>query len=299
MITYLSSSIWISPAQTLVNTINVVGAMGKGIALEFKKRYPDMYKQYRKLCKDKKLTVGKLWIYNSTDRKILNFPTKINWRSPSKVEYVEEGLIKFVETYEKMNISSISFPQLGTGHGGLSWDSVVRPLMEKHLKDLPIPIFIHLKTEKNKFIPEHLLPVEDAIPFDVLLDDLKDLAGKYFETLTKKYRYRFNGIDENFLIFTRVKGSNPKVKIPIEHLRMLWNDLHNFKIMQSSNTPGQIIKQFGLIFSLLSNIPYVYTIDASKSYNNLINNPSVAIFLAKAEGDIDYNGTNDQIELPL
>ena len=72
MLTYLSSSIWASPAQTLVNTVNVVGAMGKGIALEFKRKYPDMYQRYRELCEAKEFKAGMLWFYKARGRYILN-----------------------------------------------------------------------------------------------------------------------------------------------------------------------------------------------------------------------------------
>jgi hypothetical protein len=85
----------------------------------------------------------------------MNFPTKKNWRSPSKIEYIEMGLKKFVSEYEKLGITSIAFPLLGCGNGGLDWESEVKPLMEKYLKSLPIEIFKHT-TRKDTFAPEHV-----------------------------------------------------------------------------------------------------------------------------------------------
>ncbi|MDL1979030.1 MAG: macro domain-containing protein [Deltaproteobacteria bacterium] len=283
MLTYLSSSIWASPAQTLVNTVNVVGAMGKGIALEFKRKYPDMYQRCRKLCKAKKFKVGMLWLYKARERYILNFPTKNHWRYPSKLEYVEAGLNKLAEHYEQMGITSISFPRLGTGHGGLDWDTQVRPLMENYLKALTIPVYIHLRAEKTGFVPEHLLPVNQAIPFEVLLDDLKKLEGRQLNTLAKSNKFTFKGIENEFLVFFRGKSV---IKIPIEHLRMLWNDLHMYKVLPSKKTPGRIAKEYALIFSLLINVPYIQTVDSSENYGNFIHQPSTSLVLGRE----DYGG---------
>jgi O-acetyl-ADP-ribose deacetylase (regulator of RNase III) len=146
MISYTQDSIFDSPAQTLVNAVNTVGVMGKGLALEFKHRYPAMFKEYEAICKRGELEIGKLWLYKSPDKWVLNFPTKIHWRNPSKVEYIEAALRTFVTTYEADGITSISLPMLGTGAGGLNWQKEVKPLMENYLSSLPIEIYIHLNT---------------------------------------------------------------------------------------------------------------------------------------------------------
>ena len=103
MITFLESSIFSSPAQTLVNTVNTVGVMGKGIAKEFKRTYPSMYREYRALCDSNQLEIGKLHLWRSDSRWVLNFPTKTTWRLPSKIEYIEAGLIKFLSNYADDN----------------------------------------------------------------------------------------------------------------------------------------------------------------------------------------------------
>ena len=145
-ITYVDYNLFDSDAQVLVNTVNTVGVMGKGIAKEFKKRYPEMFEKYKKICKSGRFKTGELWLYNIPDsnRRVLNFPTKRHWRGRSKVEYIESGLEKFVRTYEEKGIASISFPMLGSSNGGLDWETQVKPLMEKYLKDLPIEVRIHL-----------------------------------------------------------------------------------------------------------------------------------------------------------
>ena len=126
-------TIFDSTAQTLVNTINCVGVMGKGLALEFKNRYPAMFDKYKSFCDKGVFKPGVLWIYKAEDGKwILNFPTKVDWRNPSELSYIEEGLKKFVEIWKEKGITSIAFPLLGCTNGGLD-PNIVIPLMEKYL----------------------------------------------------------------------------------------------------------------------------------------------------------------------
>lgn len=143
MLTYIHGNIFDSKSQTIVNTVNTVGVMGKGIALEFKKRYPDMFLSYQKVCKTGHFHTGMLQLYKNQNPWILNFPTKEHWKNPSKLDYIEEGLKKFVETYQKKEIISIAFPQLGCANGGLNWGDV-QPLMEKYLSNLDIDVEIYI-----------------------------------------------------------------------------------------------------------------------------------------------------------
>lgn len=129
------SSIFDSTCQTIVNTVNCVGIMGRGLALEFKMRFPDMYEHYRSVCKRGDLQPGMLLLYKETDPWILNFPTKKDWKNPSKIEYIEAGLAKFANTYQKRGITSVAFPKLGTTSGKLKWEDV-RSIMYKHLSPL-------------------------------------------------------------------------------------------------------------------------------------------------------------------
>lgn len=144
MLIYRSSNLFDSPAQTLVNPVNTVGVMGKGLALAFKHRYPEMFTTYRRLCQAQQLTVGKLWLFKTDDKWVLNFPTKRNWRNPSELAFIEAGLQKFVATYQERRIQSIAFPQLGVGNGGLDWANDVQPLMKRYLHPLPIDVYIHI-----------------------------------------------------------------------------------------------------------------------------------------------------------
>jgi O-acetyl-ADP-ribose deacetylase (regulator of RNase III) len=133
-----------SKAQTIVNTVNCVGVMGKGIALVFKLRYPNMFDLYKDHCKNKLINPGTLWLYKGATNSpfVLNFPTKRHWKYPSKIKYLEDGLKKFVDTYQDKGITSIAFPLLGTHNGGLDKEMVLK-LMVSYLSQCKIPIEIY------------------------------------------------------------------------------------------------------------------------------------------------------------
>lgn len=153
MMKVVPGNIFDSHCDFLVNTINTVGAMGAGLALEFRLRVPRMYIEYMKKCEMKEIKIGKYWIYNDMDRickKILNFPTKKNFIHPSKQEYIESGLIYFINNFKKDNINSIAFPLLGTRQGKLDRNDILL-IMKKHLFDLPIEIEICLNENPDKF----------------------------------------------------------------------------------------------------------------------------------------------------
>ncbi len=136
-----------SGAEALVNTVNTVGVMGKGIALQFKEAFPNNNKAYIDACKNKELEPGKLlavWDENLQLGKklIINFPTKIHWRYPSKYEYIEKGLITLRELLQKEKIKSVAIPPLGSGNGGLDWNKV-KPMIEQALDGLETEIMIY------------------------------------------------------------------------------------------------------------------------------------------------------------
>lgn len=144
MLRYVSYGIFDSPADALVNPVNTSGVMGAGLALAFRQRYPAMFAEYRRMCLRGRLRPGALHIWRGPEKTIVNLPTKADWRLPSRLEYIEAGLAAFSATWREYGISSVSFPRLGCGRGGLDWESQVRPLMERYLCDLPISVLIHL-----------------------------------------------------------------------------------------------------------------------------------------------------------
>ncbi len=147
MIQYTDTTVFNVDAQTLVNTVNCVGVMGAGLALEFQLRFPEMEKDYVERCKAKKVEVGRPYLYKDyANPWILNFPTKNHWKYPSKIEWIEQGLRYFSANYKKGGITSIAFPKLGCSNGGLEWNTV-SSIMEKYLQDLDIDVFICEDTE--------------------------------------------------------------------------------------------------------------------------------------------------------
>jgi O-acetyl-ADP-ribose deacetylase (regulator of RNase III) len=154
MIHFKSGDLFESDAEALVNTVNTVGIMGKGIALQFKNRFPDNFRQYAKACKNKEIKVGQLFVvYDEsllTGKKIIiNFPTKTDWRLASEYHYVESGLIELEKLIIEKNIKSIAIPALGSGNGGLDWNNV-KKLLEKYLSKLPCEIFVYEPTSTIK-----------------------------------------------------------------------------------------------------------------------------------------------------
>lgn len=125
----------VNKVEMIVNPVNCVGVMGAGLALEFKLRYPNMFAEYEKQCAQHLIEVGSVSSYIGESIKILNFPTKDDWRKPAKMEWIVAGLQNFRDIHKQLNIRSIAFPKLGAGLGGLKWEDV-KVVMEKHLQDL-------------------------------------------------------------------------------------------------------------------------------------------------------------------
>lgn len=170
-INYIKGNIFTSTAEVLVNPVNCVGIMGAGLALEFRLRYPDMFDKYADICERKLLSPGKLWIFNGGDRRILNFPTKIDWKAKTEKDFLIQGLLKFVDTYEEKYISSIAFPLLGADRGGLD-KNVSLEVMKEFLEPLKIDIEIY----------EYLSTAHDDLFEDIkeflLTNRLEDISHK-------------------------------------------------------------------------------------------------------------------------
>lgn len=166
MIHYKTGNLLDSEAEALVNTVNTVGVMGKGIALQFKNMFPNNFKLYASACKNKELKIGKLLVTKEEvlllgKKTIINFPTKTNWRLPSEYQYIESGLVELLKVIKEKNIKSIAIPPLGAGNGGLDWNKV-KQILEKYLSNLDCEIFIYepsdaikefLKKERVKLTP--------------------------------------------------------------------------------------------------------------------------------------------------
>jgi O-acetyl-ADP-ribose deacetylase (regulator of RNase III) len=145
MIEYKHGDILRDEAEALVNTVNCVGVMGRGIALQFKNAFPENFKAYAAACKKEEVQPGRMFVFEtgklSNPRYIINFPTKRHWRGKSRMEDIETGLTALVETIRQYNIRSIAIPPLGSGLGGLDWSEIrprievaIRPLTDVHVR---------------------------------------------------------------------------------------------------------------------------------------------------------------------
>lgn len=139
MIEYTQGDILRSDAEALVNTVNCVGVMGRGIALQVKNAYPANFKAYAAACKRGEVQPGRMFVHETDQlapRWIINFPTKRHWRGKSRIEDIEAGLAALVQELRARDIRSVAIPPLGSGLGGLDWREV-RPIIEDALADLP------------------------------------------------------------------------------------------------------------------------------------------------------------------
>jgi O-acetyl-ADP-ribose deacetylase (regulator of RNase III) len=132
----LSGNLFNSSADALVNTVNCAGAMGKGIALEYRRRFPAMFEKYQVLCEQKKLKPGQIWPYMNSKPIVLNFAIKNDWHFPTRVEWIEECLAKFVADRQRLGVSSVAFPRIGAMNGGVPLDTI-KSLMRHHLSNIP------------------------------------------------------------------------------------------------------------------------------------------------------------------
>ena len=141
-IRFVDGDMFSIPADILVNTVNCVGVMGAGVAAEFKKRYPEMYKDYVNRCRRKELKPGCPYLWQNPsmfgegkDELIINFPTKDNWRDPSKYEYVEDGLMRMRDLLSHADGRKVVMPAVGCGHGGLNWERI-KAMIVRYLSDV-------------------------------------------------------------------------------------------------------------------------------------------------------------------
>lgn len=282
MLTYVESSLFDSPAQTLVNTVNTVGVMGKGVAKTFREIFPEMFHDYQRLCEEGRLQVGGLHLYRGAHKYVLNFPTKQHWRNPSRPEFIEAGLNTFVNSYLRWGISSISFPPLGCGNGALDYETQVRPIMERYLGKLPIPVYVHLYTTPAGR-PEHEVPEETrkwlrAVPRDLsfweVWDDIREIvgSGRQFHTAQKITPYRVevyeptDNLEEGGLNF---RAAGKRFNVEREDLRSFWVQLRTTGFISSVELPAKLERAMSYLAPVLAELPYVAYVRMSSDFEAL------------------------------
>lgn len=176
MITFTQGNLLEAEVEALVNTVNTIGVMGKGIALMFKEAFPENYKAYRDACQKKDIMVGRVFATERRDvmggpKWIINFPTKEHWRSPSRLEWIEEGLADLRHFVEEHAIHSIALPPLGSGNGGLDWREV-RPLILQAFDSLrDVSIIVYEPTSKYQNVAKRE-GVEKLTPARALMTEI-------------------------------------------------------------------------------------------------------------------------------
>lgn len=293
MIRYIEGDIFKSPAQVLVNTVNTVGVMGKGIALEFKKRYPDMFETYREACEKRRLKTGSLILCYEPDHWVLLFPTKEHWRNPSRLDYIESGLSKFCRTYAEKGISSIAFPRLGCGNGELNWTDV-QPIMEKYLKDLPLDTYIYLSTGLDP-VPEHKIQEKTV---DWLRQHAKDMS---FQGLEDDIRYNCSIVPYPFssgqntwsvmwndgLLFEKTSQEKETVRVNEESFFTIWSDLRNDGVVakEEEGSPERLVQDLLLSLGYTSEVTIVDSKSSEKTEGYQINNGEGRVYVLKGQSD--------------
>lgn len=271
MITYVDFSLFDSPCKVLVNTVNTVGVMGKGIAKEFKDIYPEMFAEYQSLCERGLIDIGNLWIYATPHKRVLNFPTKKHWRSPSKPEYLEAGLEKFARIYQDARIASVSFPMLGCGNGELDWEDQVRPLMERYLKPLPIEIFIHMHTPNAGAAREHRVPDStkkwlrsepQSLAFTEVWDDLVGVvkSTRQFTTMDGKAGFAAEIFCDEEGGGIRIDGGGGPVLLHKEQLLDLWQQIRGLGLCIPDIMPSGLDVHSEYVLPLLAELPYMKSV---------------------------------------
>lgn len=260
MLRFVNTNLFESPAQTIVNTVNTVGVMGKGIAKDFKARFPDMYREYKHYCDSRELAIGALHVWRGQSKWVLNFPTKTTWKLPSKLDYIEHGLRTFREHYPQLGIRSIAFPPLGCGNGNLDWQDV-RPIMVQYLHKLDIPIWIHEKLVDPTFLPEQTEYSALLAPatFDEFLKDLYSIVmsrSGVFKCWGTKAPFRAEPDDDGLSFFT-----DQKFHADGEALATAWAGL-KLGVLTPEQFGFQQVSMGHFLLPVLSELPYVRSINA-------------------------------------
>ena len=318
MIHYTIGNILESNAQALINTVNTVGVMGKGIALQFKKAYPNNFNAYQKACKQGDIAIGKLFVtkdynLNSGEKIIINFPTKKDWRKSSEYSFIEKGLDNLIQIVAQQNIQSVAIPPLGAGNGGLEWEKV-KKIIEQKFNNLNVEIIVYEPTrEMKEYLKAERVKLTEAraLLLYVLYDLVKNGehvsefssekvcyflqkfgAEKYFKLrfepqfygpYSGKVRYVLNYLNGSYII-----GYSDMNKKPFDTLTLVadgYEDVKSYikenpKLDEISTKTTKFLNGFYSDFALelLSSIDYIIT------QNNTFNKQIITQKLAEWSG---------------
>ena len=237
-----------------------------------------MFREYQQICESRTFEVGDLWLYKTANKWVLNFPTKKHWRQPSRIDYIESGLRKFVATYHVYGITSVSFPLLGCGNGELDWETQVQPIMERYLEELPIDVFIHLQNRPDTLVPEHrdakatrewLHGELESLPFTEVWDDLTNLSRSQARLIRFDNHSSFNvTLDEAEKKIT-VNDGDIAESISYESLLELWKQIRQSGFISGNQLSYGLDSQSKYLLPIMSVLPYVQPVVMATQYHDI------------------------------
>lgn len=304
MISYVTGDIFQSNAEALVNTVNTVGIMGKGLALQFKKRFPNNFKEYQKACKENKVVLGKMFIsqdsFMGMNKIIVNFPTKKTWKNKSSLLDIVNGLKDLVHEINERGISSVAIPPLGCGLGGLDWHTVKQEIETAFspFPEINVQVFEPLKTPNPAPIqatPKNLTSIKAAILVSFMR--YMDLATSTDMSFVEAHKLCY---------FSQIFGLDLKLKFApyrygpfANNLSFLLRDMENIWISGYRDGTQQAFSTFNILKKANDAYKIITPIDQNK-LDNLFNfiegyeNPLGMELLATVHWVVDkYNITND------
>lgn len=260
MIIYTTGDLLNSPAEALVNTVNCEGYMGKGIAYQFKLKFPDNNKDYIKACKNGDLQIGRMHYFQEDNKTIINFPTKDRWRAKSKMEYIDKGLDALVPLIENLEIHSVAIPPLGAGNGGLDW-AKVKTLINEKLSVFDENVKIYIYEPSRNYVSQPKTEPKLSLSALVLMNIKHNLnkfdtlrlqkTAFYMDVLSKENyfsfkKYKYGPYDNSISIISRnIKEFQQyhRVKNTNEAYEILYNKIVSEQVEKKLKILEPFIKQ--------------------------------------------------------
>lgn len=295
MINFVTGNLFESDAYALVNTVNCEGYMGKGIAYQFKLRYPEMNKEYISKCKSHQLKPGTLHTFNAGTKLIINFPTKDKWRANSKMEYITSGLDALIELIYKENIKTIALPPLGSGNGGLIWSEVKQVLIKKLscLKD-DVTIYVYEPSQNYKATPvaEPQLSLSALILMKIKFSLLQD--KEHFSNIGLQKTAYFMNILSHTEYFHFARGPQGPYTHDIEIIAKSIKEFEIYHKVKSTNEAYDILMQKLISDNTIQKIEFFSPfIEKAAMFSNHLSNKTeiegagTALYLIQEKGCAD------------
>ena len=217
-------------------------------------------------------------MYKTANKWVLNFPTKKHWRQPSRIDYIESGLRKFVDTYHIYGITSISFPLLGCGNGELDWETQVQPVMERYLEELPIDVFIHLQNRPDNLVPEHrdvkatrewLHGELETLAFTEVWDDLISLSRSQAQFVRFDNRSSFYVTFDEGERKVTVSDESITESISYESILELWQQIRQSGFISGNQLSYGLDSRSKYLLPIMAELPYVQPVMMATQYDDI------------------------------